>query len=405
MKQKNLLNILLLVVLTVGATFVLSSGLLMASPSPRPAAQTALGTAFTYQGYLAQGGTPLDGQAQCDGQFGLWDAAAGGSQFGAAQTVLNIDFDAGYFAVELNGGNEFGTTPFTGEARWLEIAVRCPAGSGAYTTMGRQALTAAPYAQYSLDTKTNATTISSDMTLDYGQKGVILVTGNTTVTLPGAATAGAGTAYTIKNVDTAGNAVTIGGTADGRSNPSLGGENESLSIVSDGAAWRITGHYRVPAIILYDAGVATGGNLGGRAGADNTCQTSANRPAGRLNVRAFISVDANDEVRDMPANYGVPTNVPIQSLRGTGIANDWADLLDASIPVTLENAGVTSDFWWSGSQADGSLFPNDADCLNWTSADMFEAGWAGFWNATDLDWMDGQALGCGYPGRLLCLGY
>jgi hypothetical protein len=36
---------------------------------------------------------------------------------------------------------------FSGEARWLQIAVRCPAGSGTYTTLApRQALTATPYA-------------------------------------------------------------------------------------------------------------------------------------------------------------------------------------------------------------------------------------------------------------------
>jgi hypothetical protein len=36
---------------------------------------------------------------------------------------------------------------FSGAARWLQIAVRCPAGSGSYTTLApRQALTATPYA-------------------------------------------------------------------------------------------------------------------------------------------------------------------------------------------------------------------------------------------------------------------
>ncbi len=110
-------------------------------------------------------------------------------------------------------------------------------------------------------------------------------------------------------------------------------------------------------LILYEESAAHhNGKLGGRTGADGLCQASANRPAGYTSYRAFISVDADDEIRDMPGNYRVPTNVPIQSLNGTVIANDWADLLDGSITVTLETAGVLTDWlWWSASWTDGSL--------------------------------------------------
>jgi hypothetical protein len=42
---------------------------------------------------------------------------------------------------------DFGSGVFNGEARWLEISVQCPTGSGDYTTLTpRQALTPAPYA-------------------------------------------------------------------------------------------------------------------------------------------------------------------------------------------------------------------------------------------------------------------
>ncbi|MGA9349147.1 MAG: hypothetical protein WBW48_10125 [Anaerolineae bacterium] len=105
--------------------------------------QAPLSTTFTYQGQLRQGGSPVNGT--CDFQFSLWDAASGGAQIGTTQTATSVTVSNGLFTVQL----DFGSAAFTGDARWLEIAVRCPAGSGSYTTLTpRQPLTAAPYALY-----------------------------------------------------------------------------------------------------------------------------------------------------------------------------------------------------------------------------------------------------------------
>ncbi len=102
--------------------------------------QTALGTAFTYQGQLRNNGSPVN--ANCDFQFALYDAVSGGNQIGATQTASNIHVNNGLFTVGLDFGNVF-----TGDARWLDIEVRCPAGSGSYTPLTpRQPLTAVPYA-------------------------------------------------------------------------------------------------------------------------------------------------------------------------------------------------------------------------------------------------------------------
>jgi len=101
---------------------------------------TRLGTAFTYQGRLKSSEVPYTGD--CDLEFGLWDALENGNQVGTL-TKTNVAVDEGFFTVQL----DYGAFKFTGDARWLEISVRCPAGSGSYTLLSpRQALTAAPAA-------------------------------------------------------------------------------------------------------------------------------------------------------------------------------------------------------------------------------------------------------------------
>ncbi len=107
------------------------------------AAAVPLGTGFTYQGQLQGNGNPVDGS--CDFQFSLYDAATGGTPIGT-QTRAAVPVSNGYFTV---ADLDFGDAAFQGDARWLAIEVRCPAGNGSYTPLSpRQALTAAPYALY-----------------------------------------------------------------------------------------------------------------------------------------------------------------------------------------------------------------------------------------------------------------
>ena len=103
--------------------------------------QSLTGSAFTYQGRLTSSGAPVNGN--CDFQFSLFDAASAGAQIGSTQPATNVSVMNGLFTVTI----DFGGGAFNGDARWLEIGVRCPAGSGSYTTLSpRQALRAAPYA-------------------------------------------------------------------------------------------------------------------------------------------------------------------------------------------------------------------------------------------------------------------
>ena len=106
-------------------------------------AGSGMGTAFTYRGQLLQSGSPYTGQ--CDFWFGLWDASTVGSQISSTQNSVNVTVTAGVFDVSL----DFGAGAFDGSARWLETAVRCPSGSGSYTTLSpRQNLTPMPYSLY-----------------------------------------------------------------------------------------------------------------------------------------------------------------------------------------------------------------------------------------------------------------
>ena len=96
---------------------------------------------FTYQGYLLQGGVAVNGS--CDFEFRLYNALTAGTQVGPTQPANGQAVSAGRFTALLN----FGPSAIDGQARWLQIAVRCPSGSGAFTTLSpRQVLTAAPYA-------------------------------------------------------------------------------------------------------------------------------------------------------------------------------------------------------------------------------------------------------------------
>jgi hypothetical protein len=100
-----------------------------------PSAPT--GTGFTYQGQLKRDDAAVN--ATCQMAFRLYDDAAGGSQVGSPVTVA-VAVSDGLFTVKLDFG-----AAFQGDARWLGIQVMCP-GDGAYVDLGRQPLTAAPYA-------------------------------------------------------------------------------------------------------------------------------------------------------------------------------------------------------------------------------------------------------------------
>lgn len=110
---------------------------MVAAAHGRPA---PLGTTFTYQGQLKLSGNAVNNTA--DFVFTLWDALGGPNQIAGPVAVNNVSIANGLFTAQI----DFGANAFNGDARWLQIAVRSPAGSGAFSILSpRQPLTAEPY--------------------------------------------------------------------------------------------------------------------------------------------------------------------------------------------------------------------------------------------------------------------
>jgi hypothetical protein len=118
--------------------------LLVASPAIGQAFE--MGTAFTYQGRLKLNGSAVTDT--CDFEFSLWDAQADATQIGSTLTFDGgegnpppVSVNGGMFTVRL----DFEIGAFTGQARWLEMAVCCPSSCTLETLDPRQEMTPAPY--------------------------------------------------------------------------------------------------------------------------------------------------------------------------------------------------------------------------------------------------------------------
>ena len=135
----GLLTLGLLMALAVGIALAQGSG-----PHGELKPQAALTTAFTYQGRLTDGGSPANGRY--DFRFSLHDAPSGDPM--GIVTADDVMVTDGLFTARLDFGSVF-----DGSQLYVEIGVRPATETGTYTRLSpRQALTAAPYALYALET-------------------------------------------------------------------------------------------------------------------------------------------------------------------------------------------------------------------------------------------------------------
>lgn len=117
----------------------------LAQARSAPAAE--IGTAFTYQGYLEKpAGTPLTDT--CDFEFSLWDDADPSppeNQIGSTQVVSGVVVSGGVFTVG-PPDIDFGAGAIDGDARWLEIHLKCPPDVAFTMLLPRVELTPSPHA-------------------------------------------------------------------------------------------------------------------------------------------------------------------------------------------------------------------------------------------------------------------
>lgn len=156
-------------------------------------------------------------------------------------------------------------------------------------------------------------------------------------------------------------------------------------------------------IYVFNAGGSMGGDLGGRAGLDSVCSAKKSASFASLscsNVVAFLSVSANDEIRDFPTTVGLPVSGPIVSATSSlTIAENFADLLDGSVARSMVGAGVVGGgVYWTGANADGSLAADN--CTGWTGVGN---GVTGDSAASDATWLDNGSGACGAAIYWLCL--
>lgn len=130
--------------------------LILFTVAARLGAAVPLGSAFTYQGRLQDGGGYATGLYEF--QASLWDAPAGGNRVGDTNVMAAVPVTNGLFVLSV----DFGVGAFNGSARWLNLLVRSNGAAGAPAVLSpRTAVAPAPQALFAVNAVTASTAISA----------------------------------------------------------------------------------------------------------------------------------------------------------------------------------------------------------------------------------------------------
>lgn len=119
------------------------------------------------------------------------------------------------------------------------------------------------------------------------------------------------------------------------------------------------------------------------------------------NIHAFISVNGNDEIKDMPANYGYNPYRPVYWYGGskllTKMATTWTDFLDSSILTTQVFGTGNGSNVFTGTYFTGFLTEH---CNYWT--DTTGTGRYGNSNDSSGGWLYGSSTNCSDSLSIRC---
>lgn len=143
-------------------------------------------------------------------------------------------------------------------------------------------------------------------------------------------------------------------------------DNVSASVIT-GALENSSIPKPADSIVFYSTPRMTA-NLGGRSGADAICLSYLDNETISMfnnscsNVRAVISIDSNDELRDMASNYSIPTNRDIRGSSGIKFGTSWDNYTNGThwypLGAVVGEMTVYNDNYfsfWSGSTTSGAL--------------------------------------------------
>ena len=232
-----------------------------------------------------------------------------------------------------------------------------------------------------------------------GQTSGNHATGDTTAAPSGTSSGGT----TEPGDASSGGATTLDATSSTSGEESSSGDQDTTT----------TGPAEPTAVYIFHSGEGFNGDLltaGGmatvRAGIDAICESALPADHVCTDVHAMLTINDADEIRDMPDNYALPQDLPIQSLSGEVIDNDWAELLSGDIDQSLMSAEVfdSAQEYWTGSNGDGSA--TNVRCQNWTATKgQGPGGFGTSGNAmnTSQSWMLAHSSSCMGTLPLLCL--
>jgi len=264
-----------------------------------------VGTAFTYQGRLTDGGNAANGTHEFE--FYLYDAATNGNMLGT-QTKEEVPVTDGIFTVQL----DFGPAAFNGQPRWLEIWVRNDTdGQPGETLSPRQEITPTPYAMMAAKVPANSIT-STELANGAVTSGKIA---------NGAVTSGTIAAGAVTGSNIANGAIT-------NANVALGAiQSQNLAAGSVGATQLATG-------------AVTGDKLGANAAYQNLLQNNQS-PVGSSGV-IMSQLAAAPEL--LAAGY-------LQAGQATLVQEAWdAKMHPPDGPLAFNLPDQSNTAVWSGSE-------------------------------------------------------